>query len=296
MPVDLPKLDLTSIFDDVTFPKRIAGLIATISVSDILEILLVAIIFYKLYKLIEGTRAITLVKGILILFIVNFICRAILDLPFLSWIFERLMTWMFVLLPIVFQPELRRMLERLGQGRFFFEEHTVSLDEEEARKITAELVKAAKALSATKTGALMVLERKMGLNDIADTGIKMDAVITSELIQNIFFVNTPLHDGAAIVRGKRIFSAGCLLPLTEKQGLSKELGTRHRAAIGMSEQCDALILVVSEETGTISTAENGKLTRKLDEERLTEKLLPIFLVRHKHNFLIDFVMKWRKES
>ena len=291
----MPFIDLSSL-PDISFPQRIAGLLATVSISDVLEILLVAIIFYKLYKMIEGTRAITLVKGLLVLFFVNFLCSAVFDLPFLSWIFERLMTWMFVLLPIVFQPELRRTLERLGQGRFFFEEHGASLNEEEAQKITAELVKSAKALSATKTGALMVIERKMGLNDIAETGIKMDAIITSELIQNVFFVNTPLHDGAAIIRGKRLFSAGCLLPLTEKRGLSKELGTRHRAAIGMSEQCDALILVVSEETGTISIAENGKLSRKLDEERLTAKLLPVFLVEHKHNFLIDFVMKWRNEN
>ena len=281
---------------DISLPQKIGGLISTISFLDVLEILLVAIIFYKLYKMIEGTRAITLVKGILVLFLANFICSAVLNLPLLSWLFEKLMTWMFIVLPIIFQPELRRTLEKLGQGRFLFEEGPVSLDEEEAQKVTAELVKAAKSLSATKTGALIVIERKMGLNDIADTGIKMDAIITSELIQNVFFVNTPLHDGAAIVRGKKLFSAGCLLPLTEKRGLSKELGTRHRAAIGMSEQCDALILVVSEETGTISIAENGKLSRKLDEEKLTKKLLPAFLTAHKHNFFIDFLMKWRKEN
>jgi len=278
---------------DISLPQKIGGLISTISISDILEILLVAVTFYKLYKIIEGTRAITLVKGILVLFALNFLCSTVLNLPLLSWLFERLTTWMFVLFPIVFQPELRRTLEKLGQGRFFFEEHTVSLDEEEAQKITAELVKSAKALSATKTGALMVIERKMGLNDIADTGIKMDAMITSELIQNVFFVNTPLHDGAAIIRGKRLFSAACLLPLTEKRGLSKELGTRHRAAIGMSEQCDALILVVSEETGTISIAENGRLTRYLNDETLTAKLLPVFLTARSHNFLVDFVMRWR---
>ena len=293
MPFDF---EIKDIFD-ISMPQKIAGLMKTISLSDILEILVVAIIFYKLYKMIEGTRAITLVKGILILFTMNFICSAILNFPLLGWLFERLTTWMFVLLPIIFQPELRRTLEKLGQGKFLFEEPGISLDEEEAEKITQELVKAAKSLSATKTGALLVIERKMGLNDIADTGIKMDAIITSELLQNVFFVNTPLHDGAAIVRGKRLFSAGCLLPLTEKRGLSKELGTRHRAAIGMSESSDALILVVSEETGIISIAENGKLSRKLDEENLTKKLLPIFLNEHRHkNFFIDYLMKWRKEG
>ena len=169
------------------------------------------------------------------------------------------------------------------------------MDEEEAQKIIDEIVKAAKSLSATKTGALLVIERKMGLNDIGDTGIKLDAKITSELLLNIFFVNTPLHDGATIIRGKKIFSAACLLPLTEKAGLSKELGTRHRAAIGLSEQCDALILVVSEETGTISIAENGKLMRHLNEETLTSLLRPAFMDMHSNHWF-DFLTKWRSEK
>ena len=277
----------------MVFQEKLLGLASTIRPADILEILLVAIIFYKLYAMIEGTRAITLVKGILVLFMMNFFCN-VFQLNLLSWIFEKVMTWTFILLPIVFQPELRRTLERLGQGRFFFHERT-SLDEAEANKVVDELVKSAKSLSATKTGALMVIERKMGLNDVSDTGIKLDAMITAELIGNIFFVNTPLHDGAAIIRGKRIYSAGCLLPLTEKTGLSKELGTRHRAAIGISEQCDALVLVISEETGTISVAENGKLTRHLNGETLTKILRPAFVHPHK-NSLGDFFLKWRKND
>ena len=280
---------------DWSFPMKLKGLISTIVFSDILEILLVAIIFYKLYKFIEGTRAITLAKGISVLFVMNFLCGTLFNLPLLSWLFEKIMTWTFVALPIVFQPELRRTLERLGQGRFLFEERPGFLDEEEAQKIIDEIVKAAKSLSATKTGALLVIERKMGLNDIGDTGIKLDAKITSELLLNIFFVNTPLHDGAIIIRGKKIFSAACLLPLTEKAGLSKELGTRHRAAIGLSEQCDALILVVSEETGTISIAENGKLMRHLNEETLTSLLRPAFMDMHSNHWF-DFLTKWRSEK
>ena len=278
---------------EMIFPEKLVGLASTIRPADVLEILLVAIIFYKLYAMIEGTRAITLVKGILVLFMMNFFCN-VLQLNLLSWIFEKVMTWTFILFPIVFQPELRRTLERLGQGRFLISER-VSLDEAEANKVIEEIVKAAKALSATKTGALMVIERKMGLNDVSDTGIKLDAMITSELIGNIFFVNTPLHDGAAIIRGKRIHAAGCLLPLTEKQGLSKELGTRHRAAIGISEQCDALVLVVSEETGTISVAENGKLTRHLDGDSLAKMIRPAFVHPHRHS-LGDIFMKWRKHD
>lgn len=270
--------------------EKMAGLVSTIRPSDLLEILLVAIIIYKLYAMLEGTRAITLVKGILVLFMANFFCN-VLQLNLLSWIFEKIMTWMFVLLPIVFQPELRRTLERLGQGRFLFEERW-SLDEKEAEKVVDELVKASKSLSATKTGALMVIERKMGLNDISDTGIKLDAMITAELLGNIFFVNTPLHDGAVIIRGKRVYAAGCLLPLTEKKGLSKELGTRHRAAIGISEQCDALILVVSEETGTISVAENGRLMRHLNGDTLAAVLRPVFINTHKKHFS-DLFTKWR---
>lgn len=275
---------------NITLPAKIAGLISTIRPSDVLEILLVAIILYKLYAMLEGTRAITLVKGILVLFMANFLFN-VLQLNLLSWIFEKIMTWMFVLLPIVFQPELRRTLERLGQGKFLFAERE-TLDIEEANKVIEELVRASKSLSSTKTGALMVIEREMGLNDVADTGIKLDAQITAELIGNVFFVNTPLHDGAAIIRGNRLYAAGCLLPLTEKRGLSKELGTRHRAAIGISEQCDALVLVVSEETGTISVAENGRLMRHLNGETLASVLRPAFIHMQRKNIL-DIFMRWK---
>lgn len=260
---------------DFYWPEKLKGLISTINFADVLEIILVAIIIYKLYQMIEGTRAVTLVKGILVLFTINFICH-ILHLHLLSWIFENVMTWSFVALPIVFQPELRRTLERIGEGKFLFE-HRSTLDEEEAMKVVKEIVIASKELSRTKTGALLVIEREMGLNDISDTGIKIDGLITSEFLLNVFIVNTPLHDGAAIIRGKRLISAGCLLPLTERRGLPKELGTRHRAAIGISEQCDALVLIVSEETGTISIADNGKLTRRFDEETLTAALRPAFI-------------------
>ena len=278
---------------DLYWPERLRGLISTVNASDVLEVILVAIIIYKLYRMIEGTRAVTLVKGILVLFTVNFLCN-LLHLHLLSWIFEKVMTWSVIVLPIVFQPELRRTLEKLGEGKFLFEDR-VSLDEEEAKKVVQELVTAAKALSSTKTGALMVIEREMGLNDIGDSGIKIDALITSEFLLNVFIPNTPLHDGAAIIRGKRLLSAGCLLPLTEKRGLPKELGTRHRAAIGLSEQCDALILIVSEETGTISIADNGHLTRRLDENTLAAALRPAFIKSDgkKHH---NFFQKWKNDK
>ena len=260
---------------DLFWSARMKGLISTVNFADVLEVILVAIIIYKLYRMIEGTRAVALVKGIIVLFTVNFLCN-ILHLHLLSWLFEKIMTWSFIALPIVFQPELRRTLERLGEGRFLFEDR-VALEEAEAIRVVRELVKAAKELSRTKTGALLVIEREMGLNDIGDTGIKIDGLITSEFLLNVFIVNTPLHDGAAIIRGNRLISAGCVLPLTEKRGLPKELGTRHRAALGISEQCDALVLIVSEETGTISIADNGRLQRRFDENTLTAALRPAFI-------------------
>ena len=183
---------------------------------------------------------------------------------------------MLIALPILFQPELRRALEHLGQGQFF--SHGASLlDKKAADLVVDEIVKTAKKLSQTKTGALMVIEREMKLNDISITGIHIDGIISSEFLLNVFIVNTPLHDGAAIIRGNRLISAACVLPLTENHGLSTELGTRHRAAIGLSEQCDALIIVVSEETGTISVAEGGHLTRRFDEKTLAAKIRPAFV-------------------
>ena len=267
---------------DLHWLARLKGLVSTVTFSDVLEVLLVAVIIYRLYQLLEGTRAVTLVKGIIVLFVANFISN-IFHLHLLSWLFEKVMTWSVIVLPIVFQPELRRTLERLGEGKFLFEDK-IALEEVAAMKVVKELVTAANALSKTKTGALLVIEREMKLDDIGETGIKIDARITSEFLLNVFIPNTPLHDGAAIIRGNRLLSAGCLLPLTEKRGLSKELGTRHRAAIGISEQCDALVLIVSEETGTISIADNGKLMRRLDENTLTAALRPAFVKPPKKRF------------
>ena len=279
---------------DLIFPAKVRGLISTMNVFDCLDIFIVAVILYKIYLMIEDTRAITLVKGLAVLVLLYALC-VWSELNLLTWLFEKIMSWSIVALPIVFQPEIRRTLEKIGQGKFVFNDHK-SLNEEEAMEVVTELVKAAKNLSDTKTGALIVIEREMGLNDIADTGIKLDAKITAELLQNIFFVNTPLHDGAVIIRGKKIVSAGCLLPLTEKHGLSKELGTRHRAALGISEQCDAIILVVSEETGTISIAENGKLKRRLDGNALIRLLRPAFESPVKPVSFFELIKKWRREK
>lgn len=275
---------------DFELPVKVRDLVPTITLLDLIDILIVAMILYKTYQMIQDTRAITLVKGLMVIVLLTIICGW-LNLHVISWILQKSSEWLLIALPILFQPELRRALEHLGQGKFL--SHGVSvLDKKEADAIVDELVKTAKKLSQTRTGALMVIERDMKLNDISVTGIHIDGLISSEFLLNVFIVNTPLHDGAAIIRGNRLISAACVLPLTENRGLSTELGTRHRAAIGLSEQCDALIIVVSEETGTISVAENGRMIRHLDEQTLAAKIRPAFSLRE--DKLLDKILsKWR---
>ena len=276
---------------DIAFPMQLHGILSTIGPLDVVDILIVAAILYKIYKMLQDTRAITLVKGLIVLFTVTVICSW-LNLHVISWLLQKSASVLVVAVPIVFQPELRRALEHLGQGKFFGKNS--SLDETEAKTVVDELVKTAKNLSATKTGALLVVEREMKLNDVSATGIHIDGLITADFLMNVFIPNTPLHDGAAVIRGKRLIAAGCLLPLTENRGLSTELGTRHRAAIGLSEQCDALIVVVSEETGTISVAENGHIMRHLDSDTLRAVLKPAF--SNQQPTMSDFLLKWRAKD
>ncbi len=280
MPIDI----------DIHIPTHLHVILKTITFLDVFDVLIVAMILYKVYEMLQGTRAITLVKGLLVLLTVTMICN-FLELHVISWLLQKTVTLMFVALPIVFQPELRRGLERLGQGHFF--KPSLFLDDDEARSVVNELVKAIKTLSSTKTGALLVIEREVGLNDISNTGIQIDGLITADFLLNVFIVNTPLHDGAGVIRGKRLVAAGCLLPLTDNRSLSTELGTRHRAAIGLSEQCDALIVVVSEETGTISIAEDGRLLRHLDTDALRHALQPAFMPSQT-SFFKEFVRNWRR--
>ena len=274
-----------------TMPTQLHGIFSTITPLDVIDILIVAVILYRVYVMLEDTRAITLAKGILVLLGVT-VVASWFELHVISWLLQKSVTLLFVALPIVFQPELRRALEHLGQGRFLGSGGL--LDDEEAQSTIREIRKAVKILSANKIGALLVVERNMGLNDICATGIQIDALITVDFLMNVFIPNTPLHDGAAVIRGKRLIAAGCLLPLTENRSLSTELGTRHRAAIGLSEQCDALVVVVSEETGTISVAENGHMRRHLDEEQLTKILTPAFSYSSRSS-LFDMVRSWRKK-
>ena len=234
------------------------GFISSFRLLDILDILLVAFVLYKLFILIRNTRAVALIKGLLVLGVVTVVSK-VLDLHVINWMLQQGMTVILVALPVVFQPELRRALEQIGRGRFFRSGQVISM--EELERLIDEIVAISESLSKTHTGALIVFEREVGLNDYIDTGIAIDGLVSRELLGNIFIPNTPLHDGAVIIRENRIMAAGCLLPLTSDRSLSTELGTRHRAAIGISELADAVVVVVSEETGSISYTYGGHIYR-----------------------------------
>lgn len=257
---------------DFIEPFRYHGLLSTVGIWDVVDILLVAVILYKCYEMLKDTRAITLAKGLFVMMAVA-LGAYVLELHAIYWLLSKSIYLLFMALPIVFQPELRRALERIGQGKFLGS--AVYLNEQEADTLVNEIDKAVFNMASKKIGALLVLEREIGINEIIDTGIRVDGLVTAPFMMNVFIPNTPLHDGAAVIRGNRLVAAGCLLPLTENRGLSTELGTRHRAALGLSEQCDAVIVIVSEETGIVSIAENGHITRRLTSERLKKRLRPL---------------------
>ena len=248
---------------------QLQGLVSTIGILDIIDIVVVAYFLYRLYLMLKNTRAATLVKGLLVLVAFMIVCRT-LNLHVISWLLEKRMTVIMVALPVVFQPELRRALEQIGRGKLF--RKGSELDEQELEAMLEDVAAATKVMSKAKVGALMVFERATGLVERIETGVPIDGLVSSGLIQNIFVKDTPLHDGAVVIRGNRIVAACCLLPLTENRNLSQELGTRHRAAIGISEQSDAMVLVVSEETGAISIARNGELVRYLTVDDVKEIL------------------------
>ncbi|NMA58664.1 diadenylate cyclase CdaA [Clostridium cochlearium] len=246
--------------------------IKNMNLSSILDILAVSYIFYKGYMLIKETRAEQLLKGIIFLIILIPISK-LLNLEVLSWILSNTITIGVLSFIIIFQPEIRRALEHIGRSAF--NERHLTEDEHTMEKIINEIITAVDNLSKTKTGALIVIERATRLGETISTGVKIDAIVSSQVLENIFVVNTPLHDGATIIRSDRIISAGCFLPLTTNKNVDKSLGTRNRSAIGISENSDAIVVVVSEETGTISLAVNGSLTRNYDKDKLRDILFRI---------------------
>ena len=242
---------------------------------NVLDIVIVAYVIYRLLLIIRGTRAVQLIKGIIILFIAATIAD-FLGFKTIQCILSQLWAVIFVALAVIFQPELRRALEQIGRGGFFSRSLFVAPEVDMGRTIDA-VVKASTSGARTRTGMLMVIENETGLNNYIETGIQLDALVSEEFLVNIFVNKTPLHDGAAIIRGNRVVAAACFLPLTDNPYISMALGTRHRAAIGLSEVSDAIIVVVSEETGSISVSKDGKLIRSLDEKGLKKVLEDNFL-------------------
>ncbi len=242
----------------------------TISFIDILDILIVAYIIYRIMKLLKDTSAERLIKGIIIL-VGIMLLASMLHLTMISWLLQQALNVGLFAIVVVFQPELRRLLEQIGKGNFSRLIVPADAPDEVESMITA-TVSACADMSRTKTGALIVFERRERLGEIISTGTMVDAAPSAELIKNIFFKNSPLHDGAMIVRAGRVCAAGCVLPLSGNQSLSRDLGTRHRAAVGMSESADSVLVVVSEETGSISVAIGGMLKRHLSPDMLRKLL------------------------
>jgi diadenylate cyclase len=247
-----------------------------IRIFDVLDILIVTILVYQLLMLIRRTRAAQLFVGLVVL-VIAYGASRLLGLYTLQYILGYIGLVIPIALLVVFQPELRRMLEQLGRGGVLvagFAPH--GLGREETIRLINDVGRAARVLSMRKIGALFVLERRTGLADFIETGIRLDSLVTVQLLINLFFPNSPLHDGAVIIRGNRVMAASCLLPLSENAALSRTLGTRHRAGLGITEQTDAVAVIVSEETGTISLARDSELVRGLSEEELKGELLRLF--------------------
>ncbi len=264
--------------------NSVLGMLAMIRFTNVLEIMLIAVMIYYIIIWFRDTRAMTLLKGIFVVFIFVFFAY-VLQMSTILWLFQNLISVLIIAICVIFQPELRRALEQLGRKNFFasiFDIRLATAVDKTARqnqeKINNEIVRACLEMSKVKTGALIVLEQRTRLSEYERTGILLDSVLSSQLLINIFEKNTPLHDGAVFVNEDRIVAATCYLPLSDNMALSKELGTRHRAGVGISEVSDAVTLIVSEETGAISIAHNGALSRNLSEEDLRSKLKDLTII------------------
>lgn len=246
-----------------------------ISKTDVIEIIIIAFLLYHILVWFKNTRAWMLFRGILVL-LIFLLLAAVFQMNTILWLASKVFSIAAIALVIIFQPELRHALEQLGRKNIFVSLFNLNFQKEEENKFdektTNEIVKASFEMGKVKTGALIVIERETPLNEFVRTGIELDSLVSSQLLINIFEHNTPLHDGAVIVRGNRIVSATCYLPLSDNMRLSKELGTRHRAAVGVSEVSDAMTIIVSEETGAVSLAVEGVLHRNVDADFLKEKL------------------------
>lgn len=254
-----------------SFWNQLVFAITNFEIFDLVDILIIAFIIYKAFRFLHENRGGQLVKGLVILAVV-YAFSVWFDLATVNWVLSKLVDWLVIALAIIFQPELRRMLERIGRSKFSQFGRMTEQDSESIKRCVDSICIAAKNMQEQKIGALIAFERTTLLGDIINTGTVIDAETSSQMVGNIFFPKSPLHDGALIVRSGKLHAAGCILPLTANQNLSSQLGTRHRAAIGLTEVSDAVVLIVSEENGMISLAHNGKIERGYTQIRLREDL------------------------
>ena len=276
----------------MTFFRNLTSLLTTFQVTDLIDILVISVIVYYIILLVKETRAEQLIKGFIVILVFAQLSEA-LNLYTVHWVLSNLMTVVVILIIVVFQPELRRAFERLGRSRGWLLNFANNEDKKTESR-TEEIVRACMSLSRQKIGALIVLEGNTGLNDIIESGTEIDGYVTAELLINIFIPNTPLHDGAVVIRNEKVLAAGVFLPLTQNINLDRELGTRHRAALGISERSDALVVVVSEETGLISICSNGEIVRHLDEQTQRDMLSDFFTADQPLNFLDRFFGSFKK--
>ena len=256
--------------------SSIQSIMSNFRPEDALDIAIVSYIVYKMIGFIRETRAMQLIRWLVII-IVAFFVSDIFNLYLLNWLLKSLFTMGLFAVVVLFQPELRRALEQVGRKNLMNTNSFRNIDKNKAVETVDSLVSAIDDFSATRTGALIAIERETMLNDIIETGVVVDAEISIRLLGNLFYEGSPLHDGGVIIRGARIHAASCVFPLTEKKNIGRNLGTRHRAGVGLSEVCDALIIIVSEETGVVSIAEDGKIRRFVDLKTIEKMLLNMYL-------------------
>ena len=249
-----------------------------IGIIDIIDILIVAAIIYELLLLTRHTRGSALLKGLFLLLVIMVVSN-LLGLKSLNWLLLAILQNGALVLVILFQPELRKALERMGRSKLLTKSNRRNVDEERDTVIS-EIVQTVVDLSRRRVGALLVFERQTGLEDVIETGTRLNAEVSAPLLENIFEPNTPLHDGAAVIRDDQVIAAACILPLAEASGVSRELGTRHRAAVGISENTDAAVVVISEETGIVSMARDGVLKRPLSTDELKAFLNDYYSITH----------------
>ncbi len=276
------------------FLETVQRLFTTFRVTDLIDILVIAVIIYYIILLVKETRAEQLIKGFFAILIVAQLSDWF-NLYTVNWLISNLLTVGLILVIVVFQPELRRAFERLGRSQGWLLSFVNPPEDTEKIARVEEVTRASTSLSRQKIGALIVLEGTTGLNDIVETGTRIDGTVTAELLINIFIPNTPLHDGAVIIKDDTVRAAGAFLPLTENNNLARDLGTRHRAALGISERSDALVIIVSEETGQISVAEDGKISRRIDPETLKEILYRFYSEEESRGFMSRFLTAKREE-